>query len=328
MSQPFRLHDFTSEEETLFEIVVEGLQRPVKELPSKLFYDERGSALFDQLPRLEEYYPTRTETAIMKKHVEKMVTLIGPGSMIVEYGSGSSEKSKILLDHVQDPAAYVPIDISREHLIRSASRIAKRYPDLEILPVCADYERDFEIPDSSRPVAHRVVYYPGSSVGNFHYDEAVDFLQRIAAIDNFGGDLLIGVDLQKDPAILHAAYNDSEGITAEFNLNLLTRLNRELGADFRVDRFRHQAVYNEEPGRIEMHLVSLEEQTTHIDGVDISFEKGETIWTESSYKYTVEGFAALAKAGGFEVEEVWMDEDRLFSVQYLAASGRTDIRTE
>jgi dimethylhistidine N-methyltransferase len=321
MSQPLKLHDFITEEENLFDIVVEGLQKPAKELPSKLFYDERGSALFDQITRLDEYYPTRTETTIMRKHVGEMAERIGAGSMIVEYGSGSSEKSKILLDHVRDPAAYVPIDISREHLIRSASKIAKRYPDLEILPVCTDYERDFEIPNSSRPVSHRVVYYPGSSIGNFHYDEAVDFLQRMAPSKDPGGDLLIGVDLQKDPDILHAAYNDSEGITAEFNLNLLTRLNRELGSDFRVDRFRHRAIYNEELGRIEMHLVSLEQRTTHIDGVAIPFEEGETIWTESSYKYTVEGFAALAKEGGFEVEEVWMDDDKLFSVQYLAASG-------
>ena len=250
-----------------------------------------------------------------------MVACIGPHSMIIEYGAGSSEKSKILLDNLQEPAAYVPIDISKEHLIRSAARITERYPDLEILPVYADYNDDFEIPSSSRPVSRRVVYFPGSTIGNFHHDEAADFLRRIAKIDGFGGGLLIGVDLQKDPGILHAAYNDSKGITAAFNLNLLERLNRELGADFRLDRFRHRAIYNQELGRIEMHLVSMENQTVRIGGVAIAFEKRETIWTESSYKYTVESFAAIAEQGGFEVEKIWMDDERLFSVQYLAATG-------
>ncbi|MFQ5510857.1 MAG: L-histidine N(alpha)-methyltransferase [Candidatus Krumholzibacteriia bacterium] len=321
MSHVPKLHDLTDETESLSDVVITGLQKPVKELPSKLLYDERGSLLFDQITRLGEYYPTRTETAIMRTHIDEMVALIGPGSMIIEYGSGSSEKSQILLDHLEAPAAYVPIDISREHLVRSAVRIAKRYPQLEILPVCADYNEDLEIPNSKKPVARRVVYYPGSSIGNFHSDEAVDFLRRIAAIDGFGGGLLIGVDLQKDPEILHAAYNDREGVTAEFNLNLLERLNRELGSNFRIDRFRHRAIYNRDAMRVEMHLISLDNQRVRIDDADIPFSKGETIWTESSYKYTVEGFAALAERGGFEVEKVWIDGQRLFSVQYLSVPG-------
>ncbi len=316
-----KLHDFADEAEDIYDIVVGGLQKPTKELPSKLLYDERGSALFEKITGLDEYYPTRTETRIMEENIDEMVTRIGHHSMIIEYGAGSSEKSQILLDNLQEPAAYVPIDISKEHLIRSAARLAERYPDLEILPVYADYNDDFKIPASSRPVSRRVVYYPGSTIGNFHHDDAADFLRRITEIDGFGGDVLIGVDLQKDPGILHAAYNDSEGVTAAFNLNLLERLNRELGADFRLDRFRHRAIYNQELGRIEMHLVSLENQTVHIGAATIVFEAGETVWTESSYKYTVESFAAIAEQGGFQVEKIWMDDERLFSVQYLAATS-------
>ena len=321
MAHAPKLHDFADEAEDLYDIVVEGLQKPRKELPSKLLYDERGSALFEKITGLDEYYPTRTETRIMEENIDEMVTRIGRHSMIIEYGAGSSEKSQILLDNLQEPAAYVPIDISKKHLIRSAARLAERYPDLEILPVYADYNDDFEIPASSRPVSRRVVYYPGSTIGNFHHDDAADFLRRITEIDGFGGDVLIGVDLQKDPGILHAAYNDSEGVTAAFNLNLLERLNRELGADFRLDRFRHRAIYNQELGRIEMHLVSLENQTVHIGAATIVFEAGETVWTESSYKYTVESFAAIAEQGGFQVEKIWMDDERLFSVQYLAATS-------
>jgi dimethylhistidine N-methyltransferase len=320
MSRPFGFRDFEPDVENLTQEVLDGLKEPVKKLPCKLFYDEQGSRLFEQICELDEYYPTRTETAIMKANIAEIAPLIGQGSMMIEYGSGNSEKTRILLDHLPDLAAYVPIDISREHLMRSAADIATAYPGLDVLPVCADYTDHFELPNYSRPVSHRVVYFPGSTIGNFHQDEAIDFLRRVANVCSSNGGLLIGVDLKKDPRILNLAYNDPAGVTAAFNLNILARLNRELGTDFQLDQFRHYAFYNESMGRIEMHLVSLTNQTVQLNGDRISIKAGEKIWTESSYKYTVEEFEGLAEAAGFKLRNVWTDKDRLFSVQYLTLS--------
>lgn len=321
MARPIKLSDYVTESDSLLEEVLDGLQKPVKEIPSKFFYDERGSRLFDQITQLEEYYPTRTETSILLDNIREIVSCVGRDAMLIEYGSGSSEKTRILLDHLSDLAAYVPIDISKEHLMRSARSIAINYPDLEVLPIAADYDdSSFRIPQSARLAARRVFYYPGSTIGNFHRDEAVEFLRRIASLCGSRGGLLLGVDLKKDPAILHSAYNDEMGITAEFNLNVLRRINREAGSDFDLKAWRHRAIYNEEAGRIEMHLVSLRKQDVHVDGLTISFEEGESIWTESSYKYSLEDFRGLSGEAGFEVEMAWTDSRHLFSVQYLTAS--------
>jgi dimethylhistidine N-methyltransferase len=317
MSRSIRLRDFEPDTDSLCREIIEGLQSPVKELPCKLFYDERGSRLFEEICGLDEYYPTRTETVIMQTYISEIAPLIGSKSMLIEYGSGNSEKTRILLDHLPDLTAYVPIDISKEHLARSAASIAAAYPGLDVIPVCADYNDDLELPSYNRPISHRVVYFPGSTIGNFHHGEAEEFLVKIARVCGANGGLLIGVDLKKDPDILNRAYNDREGVTAAFNLNILARVNRELGANFQLDRFRHHAFYNEKMGRIEMHLVSMTDQTVRVCGIEIHFKTGESIWTESSYKYSLEEFADLAAKAGFKVRNVWTDDARLFSVQYL-----------
>ena len=315
--KPLQVHRFKPNTEIIREEVLKGLQQPVKYLPSKLFYDERGSHLFNEITKVNEYYPTRTETAIMQDSIEEIVSFMSQETLLIEYGSGSSEKTRILLDHLPKLAAYIPIDISEEHLIKSADTIAGVYPSLHVLPVCADYTHPFKLPFIHQPVSQRLVYYPGSTIGNFHPEEAVVFLKQVAKVVGAGGGLLLGVDLKKDPRILHAAYNDRKGITAAFNLNLLLRLNRELNTDFKVSQFKHNAIYNQSEGRIEMHLVSLKNQTVHLNGIEISFKTDETIWTESSYKYTIEKFKKLAETAGFKVQKVWTDPGQLFSVQYL-----------
>lgn len=296
--------------------VLAGLQSTPKTLPSKFLYDERGSKLFERICELDEYYPTRTEIGIMQAHVDAMAEALGPQVLLVEYGSGSSRKTRILLDHLHDPAGYVPIDISREHLIEAAEALDRAYPELPIRPVCADYTDEVRLPDPGRPVRRTVVYYPGSTIGNFTPERARDFLARIAALIGPDGGLLIGVDLQKDEDVLHAAYNDAEGVTAAFNKNLLRRVNRELSADFELDRFEHEARYNAAEGRIEMHLVSTTDQRVTVDGVPIDFAESETICTEYSHKYTLGGFAELAASAGLSVDTVWTDEKNWFSVQY------------
>jgi dimethylhistidine N-methyltransferase len=303
--------------------VVAGLSSSPKELPCKLFYDERGSQLFEKITQLEEYYLTRTEISIMEACVSEMASLAGPGCMLIEYGSGSSLKTRILLDHLNYPAAYVPIDISRDHLMRSAAAIAATYPDMEVLPICADYSGAIRIPAGANPVSRRIVYFPGSTIGNFHPREAVEFMRKIARICEPGGGLIIGVDLKKNPDTLLRAYNDREGVTAEFNLNILVRLNRVLEMDFQTERFNHVAVYDPTAGRIEMHLISMEDQVVRLDDLEFPFAKGESIWTESSYKFTSEEFSRIASSSGFVVDKVWTDEENLFSVQYLTVANDT-----
>jgi dimethylhistidine N-methyltransferase len=239
----------------------------------------------------------------------------------VEYGSGSSLKTRVLLDRVKGITGYVPVDISRSHLLQSARGLAAGYPHLPITPVCADYTRSFDLPSTSTDGQRTVVYFPGSTIGNFHPSEARDFLERIAAQCGEGGGLLIGVDLKKDPYILHDAYNDENGVTAAFNLNLLTRINRELDGDFLLNYFEHQAHYNVFLGRIEMHLASTVKQTVRVGGEIFSFAEGETIHTESSYKYTVDEFADLAESAGFKQVSIWTDPDNFFSVQYLQVAA-------
>jgi L-histidine N-alpha-methyltransferase len=292
-----------------------GLRKPRKELPCKYFYDAAGSALFDAICETPEYYPTRAELAIMRAHAREMGERLGPGCQVIEFGSGSSVKTRWLLRHLPRPAAYAPVDISPEHLHRSAAALAARFPEIEVRPVAADFTRPFDVPEPTIELRRRVVYFPGSTIGNFAPREADALLRSIAAMCGPGGALLIGVDLKKDPAVLNAAYNDARGVTAEFNLNLLARMNRELGADFDLSAFRHRAFYNEADGRVEMHLVSMREQTVHLGGRPIRFAAGESIHTEISHKYDPDEFRQLASRTGFDHVALWTDPDRLFSVQ-------------
>jgi dimethylhistidine N-methyltransferase len=311
------VRDFGPGRERMLAEVLAGLGRRRKRLPCKYFYDAEGSRLFDRICELDEYYLTRTELAIMHRHAGEMAAAIGDRALLIEYGSGSSTKTRVLLDRLTSPAAYVPIDISGDHLSQSAHSLAHAYPHLDVLPVCADYTTRFHVPEPDVSATRRVVYFPGSTIGNFEPDDALAFLRRIARVCGPGGGLLIGVDLKKDPSVLHAAYNDAQGVTAAFNLNLLARLNRDLGADFDVSAFAHYAFYNPRRGRIEMHLVSRAPQRVRIDGETIPFADGESIFTESSYKYAMLDFTDLAKRAGFNSEQVWTDAQRRFSVHYL-----------
>lgn len=306
--------------DTFMDDVIEGLSRPRKELSCKYFYDERGSALFDEICDLEAYYPTRTELGIMRECSRQMAEQVGPEALLVEYGSGSSRKTHHLLDVLEDPVAYVPLDISGEHLRRSAQAISDAYPALEVLPFCADYTQPFELPAPARKPQRTVVYFPGSTIGNFHPHEAVEFMSRIGDVIGSGGGLLIGVDLHKDTATLERAYDDDLGVTAEFNKNLLARINRELGGTFALQRFRHRARYDERQRRIEMRLESLQDQIVRVAHRQFTFRAGESIVTEYSYKYTRENFAALARDAGLAVERVWTDERDRFSVQMLSSA--------
>jgi len=312
-----QIQDCAPEIDRLRDEVLQGLCRPSKTIPCKYFYDERGSELFEQICSLEEYYLTRAELSIMEDHVREMAAVIGAGCLLIEYGSGTGRKTRLLLDCLESPVAYVPIDISRKILEASAVALASDYPALEVLPVCADYTLQFSIPRSRRSASRRVVYFPGSTIGNLSALEARRFLERIGDQVGRAGGLLIGVDLKKDAAVLEAAYDDCDGVTAAFNKNLLVRINRELDGDFQLDRFQHQAFYNQEYGRIEMHLVSLVRQSAHVDGVQVSFAQGETICTEHSYKYDLDEFAKLAESAGFTVQKLWTDSQEHFSVQYL-----------
>ena len=301
----------------LFE-VLEGLSMPQKHLPSKIFYDEKGSQLFDKICELKEYYLTRTEIEIMKDNIDEIGRLLGEGTLLVEPGSGSSVKIRLLLDHISGLAGYVPIDISEEHLMYSFGILKKDYPDLDIYPLAVDYTKTFSLPHIKKHYDRVAIYYPGSTIGNFTPLEAKEFLGRIAKICGKNGELVIGVDLKKCKSIVESAYNDSKGVTAEFNLNILERINNDTGSDFDLSKFRHNAFYNEDEGRIEMHLVSVENQMVRLNGSLINFEKGEDIITEYSYKYTPEEFKELV-SDFFEVRKIWMDKYRLFSIQYLQA---------
>jgi L-histidine Nalpha-methyltransferase len=314
------LCDYGPERDCFQRDVCEGLARVQKTLPCKYLYDARGSALFDRICELDEYYPTRTELGILRRHADAMAAALGPRCLLIEYGSGSSVKTDLLRERLESPAAYVPVDISREHLLRAAAALAARHRRLRVLPVCADFIRPFAVPRVAR-AARRVAYFPGSTIGNFGPAEARKFLTQVAEQCGPGGALLIGVDLRKSRAILEPAYDDALGVTAEFNRNLLHRINRELGADFDVSAFDHRAFWNRNEGRIEMHLVSRRDQVVALAGRRFTFARGETIHTESSYKYELEDFGALARSAGFEVDRVWTDAGRFFSVQLLRVRG-------
>lgn len=300
--------------------ILEGLRDRPKTVSPKFFYDERGSQLFDEICEQPEYYPTRTELDIMEDNLDEIVGLIGTAVSLIEYGSGSSTKTRLLLDRLQDPAAYVPVDISKEHLANAAQQLAADYPDIEMLPVCTDFTKPFALPAPNRSAARNVVYFPGSTIGNFDINEAVDLLKVMRGEAGDDGGLLIGVDLVKPREILESAYNDAAGVTADFNLNLLRRLNREHDADFELDNFQHKAVYDEDHSRIEMRLIALDQQTVNVADEQFEFAEGEHIVTEHSHKFDVEQFAELAARAGFDLRSVWMDDDELFSVQYLEAA--------
>ena len=298
--------------------VFEGLSRQQKELPCKYFYDNRGSELFNTICGLDEYYPTRTETALLQAHGREMADLIGPGVCLIEFGCGSLLKTRLLLDALRSPAAFVPIDISADHLLQSSAALAADYPDLEVLPVVADFTRPVKLPDKARKASeNRIGFFPGSTIGNFDHAGAADFLATVADMVGGGGALLIGVDLKKDEDILVRAYDDAQGVTAAFNRNVLERINRELGGCFDIETFRHRALYNGAEGRIEMHLVSEKDQTVTVHDRDFTFTKGETIHTENSCKYHVEEFSSLAAGAGFRSARTWVDGDDLFSLHYL-----------
>ncbi|MGD9299669.1 MAG: L-histidine N(alpha)-methyltransferase [Thiohalocapsa sp.] len=296
--------------------VLAGLALPQKRLSPKFFYDAEGSRLFDAICELPEYYPTRTEIGILRRHGAEMAERLGREALLIELGSGSSVKIRTLLEALR-PAVYMPVDISKEHLLKSAEDLAAAFPGLDVHAVCADYSSAFVL-----PVDHhdhpRAAFFPGSSVGNFEPAAAARFMARVGQILGSGGRLLIGVDLIKDRHRLEAAYNDADGITAAFNLNLLTRINRELGADFDLDGFRHEAVFNADLSRVEMHLISTRPQQVTLAGQTFHFSEGESIHTESSHKFRIDGFHALAAEAGFTAEQVWTDPDGLFSVHCLA----------
>jgi dimethylhistidine N-methyltransferase len=313
-----RLQDFEPTRDEFRLAVIQGLSSTPKTLPCKFFYDAEGSRLFDQICDLPEYYPTRTEVALLRHHAADIAALVGPEAGLVEFGSGAGVKIRLLLAALERPAAYIPVDISREHLLQAAASLAHDFPALRIGPVCADYTRPFALPHLPGTHPRRTVgFFPGSTIGNFTPEEATAFLRRTARLLGRGAMMIIGADLPKDPAILHAAYDDAAGVTARFNLNLLHRIRRELGAALDVPAFRHEARWNAQESRIEMHLVSLQAQTIQLGDSSFPLRAGESIHTENSYKFGVEPFGRLARASGFAPRATWTDKDGLFAVHAL-----------
>jgi len=295
--------------------VIQGLRNTPPSIPPKYFYDKQGSHLFEGICKQPEYYPTRTEMALLETHAGEIAELAGSGCVLIEPGSGNCEKARLLLEALR-PESYIPIDISREHLQAAADRIAAAYPWLNVQPMCTDITDTLKLPFIHEDTK-RLLFYPGSSIGNFEPGEACMFLANLARLAGNHGALLIGVDLQKDTQQLHAAYNDANGITAAFNLNLLHRINRELDANLDISGFSHRAVYNNAKNRIEMHLVCNSRQTFHVDEHRFELEAGDHIHTENSYKYTLAQFEELASTAGFSTRRTWTDTNRLFSLHYL-----------
>jgi dimethylhistidine N-methyltransferase len=325
-AQPAPLLDLHPREESFRAAVLRGLARRPRTLEPKWFYDRRGSELFERITGLPTYYPTRTELGILRAAARELALLLGPRVALVEYGSGSSAKVRLLLDALREPLAYVPIDISREFLWAASEALAADYPDLLVAPVCADWSRSVALPPAATAGARRrVVFFPGSTIGNLHPAAAERLLRGAARLAGRGGGLLVGVDTPKERAVLEAAYDDPQGVTADFNRNLLARINRELGGTFDLARFRHRAVWNEAPAtgapRVEMHLESRCDQTAAVAGRAFRFAAGETIHTECSYKYDVATFQALAARAGFAPRRVWTDPAGWFSVHWLHVAG-------
>jgi L-histidine N-alpha-methyltransferase len=313
----FAFHDLAPGEESFRDAVLVGLSHDRKRIPCKFFYDARGSALFEEICRLPEYYLTRTEVGILEENSDEIAAQMGPHCRLIEFGSGASQKVRILLQSLDRPTAYVPVDISREHLRDAAGSLAEEFPSVPVIAVCADYTRPFPLPPLPGSRGKRVGFFPGSTIGNFTRDGAVGFLANYGRILGPGGEILIGVDLKKDTEILEAAYNDRAGVTAAFNLNLLVRVNRELDGDVDVDRFEHVAFYNEAEGRVEIYVRSLANQVARIAGSRFRFSEDELIHTEYSYKYSVPEFRALAAQAGFRPVDTWTDPGELFSLHYF-----------
>lgn len=315
VTEDFDFYHAAPEVDIFYQEVINGLSRKPRCIAPKYFYDRAGSRLFESICEQPEYYPTRTETALLKQYADEIAAVVGNDCHLIEPGSGSCEKVRHLLDALQ-PATYIPLDISCEFLEKAAAGIADDYPWLDVHAVCTDITDEVSLPFIPEQ-STAVMFYPGSSIGNFDPHEARTFLACLANITGEGGGLLIGVDLKKDPDILDAAYNDANGVTAAFNLNLLRRINHELAGDFDLESFTHHAFYNSARGRIEMHLISNRRQTVRIDGHAFEFNAGESIHTENSYKYTIDEFQALTQQAGFTPCKVWCDEDKLFSLHYL-----------
>ncbi len=313
--------DFEPEAADFLSEVLDGLTRPQKSLPCKFFYDSRGAALFDEICRLPEYYPTRAEHSIIVENGAEIAALAGPSAAVIEFGSGSGLKTRALLEALETPSAYIAIDIARDALLASTRALARERPDLEVIAVCADYGAGLDrLPEIKGAAVRRLGLFLGSTIGNFEPDEAIGFLRTARALLGPGGALLIGADLWKQREVLQAAYDDSRGVTAAFNMNLLRRINRELGGNFNLGAFRHEARCVEDTRRIEMHLVSAVRQQAVIAGHRFFFGIGETIHTENSHKYTVEGFHAMARMAGFAPRQTWLDRAERFSLHYLDAA--------
>lgn len=302
------------------EAVLEGLSRRPRAIPCKYLYDTEGSALFDRITELEEYYPTRTELALLRRAGPHIARVVGPGARVVEFGCGSMRKTRLLLAALAEPAAYVAIDVAREPLLMGARRLATLYPDMAVMPLVADFTRPLALPPGQatlRDGGPVLGFFPGSTIGNMRPDEARAFLRRASRVLGPGGRLLVGVDLIKEQHLLDAAYDDAQGITAAFIRNLLIRANRELGADFDVGGFDHRAWWNAREGRVEIHLVAARRQVASIESHRFAFRRGDVIQVEECYKYGIEQFRWLARLGGFEPESVWVDRERLFSLHLL-----------
>ncbi len=300
---------------SMMEEVLAGLTSPQKTLPSKYFYDEKGSEIFDQITELDEYYPTRTERHILETYVHEMATVLGEEVELIEPGSGSSDKTRILLQNMPNICCYIPMDISGDYLFKVAEQLQEDFPNIKIVPLQADYTKEFKLLVTN-PKARKVVFFPGSTIGNFRRKKVEQFLAVISKMVGDDGALLIGADLKKEVSVLEAAYNDSKGVTAAFNKNILVHLNRKLGTEFNPDLFEHKSIWYEEEGRIEMHLFVKETHQVFVGGNEITFTKGESIHTENSHKYTLAGFAEMVSSW-FEVKKVWTDDKSYFSVQYL-----------
>jgi len=310
--------DLAPIEERFREAALSGLSNPRKSIPCRFLYDQRGSALFDVICDLPEYYVTRTEIRILQERAGEIAALAGPRCQLVEFGSGASRKVKLLLSALKNPLAYIPVDISPEFLRLSAVGIVKEFPGVDVIAVCADFAEPQQLPDYIFwPFGSRLGFFPGSTIGNLTPDEAVSFLRGCRSLLRAGGGMVVGVDLKKDPDVLHDAYNDADGVTAAFTLNLLQRMNREIGGDFDIDRFSHEAFYNTAAGRIEIYIRSLMNQIVGVAGKRIAFASGERIHVEYSYKYAIEEFQCLAGRAGFSPAAVWTDRNNLFSVHYL-----------
>jgi L-histidine Nalpha-methyltransferase len=313
----FAFHDLAPGEGSFRDAVLGGLSESPKSLPCKFFYDERGSALFEAICEVPEYYLTRTEIAILEAYAPAIAERIGQHCRLIELGSGASRKVRLLLNALEAPLAYVPVDISREYLRDAAAKIAADFPDLEVIAVCADYTRPFELPGLPGPSGKLVGFFPGSTIGNFEPEAVVAFLTHCGRLLGPGAEMLIGADVKKDKAVLDAAYNDAQGLNAAFNLNLLHRISKELDSDITVDDFEHVAFYNPDQGRVELYIRSRKAQTAIIAGRRFSFTEGEMIHTENSYKYAIPEFRALAARAGFAALDTWTDPEGRFSVHYL-----------